>query len=133
MLRSSQDSVIALILGVSLGLVAMLTSFRFWLIVWTVLTAYLGMSVWLRRRAEQSRQQARLRAIDREFPPRTFDPSAIAPQLRRIREDYAAALQQQWHLAHYRAGLVAAARRQVKNLSYFSRSRHEEELHKHDP
>jgi len=110
----------------------MLTSFTFWLIVLAVLAAYLCVSVCLRHRAEQRREQARLRAIEREFPGRAFDTSVIAPQLQRVRQDYAASVQQRWRPAHYRVELVAAARRLITSLSYFRRARHEHELHKHD-
>jgi hypothetical protein len=110
----------------------MLTSFTFWLAVLAVLIAYLCVSVWLRRRALQRAEQARLRAIDREFPPRAFDASAIAPQIRRVRQDYAASAHQRWRSAHYRSELFAAARRLVTSFAYFRRTRHEHELHKPD-
>ena len=110
----------------------MITSFTFWLIVLAVLAAYLCVSVWLRHQAEQRREQARLRAIEREFPARAFDTSAIAPQLQRLRRDYVASVQTRWPRAQYRAQLVAAARRLIASLSYFCHARHEHELHKHD-
>ena len=107
----------------------MLTSFTLWLVVLAVLIAYLCVSVSRRRRAEE---QARLRAIDIEFPPRAFDASAIAPQIRRVRQDYAESAHQPWRSAHYRSELLAAARRLVTSFAYFRRTRHEHEFHKPD-
>src|ERR1700688_3668752 len=105
----------------------MLTSFTFWLVVLAVLIAYLCVSVCLRHRATQRAMEARLRAIDREFPPRAFDTSAIAPQIRRVRRDYAASIQCQ-RPAHYRSDLLTAVRRVVAHFAYFRRMRHEHEL-----
>ena len=116
----------------SLGVFAMLTSFTFWLIVLAVLIAYLCASVWLRRRAESHREQARLAEIERKFPPRAFDASAIVPQILRVRQDYAASAHRRWRSAYRRSELFAAARRLVTSLSYFRRTRHEHEFHKHD-
>ena len=110
----------------------MLASFTFWLVVLAALIAYLCVSVWLRHRAVQRAEEARLRAVHRQFPARAFDTSAIAPQVRRVRQDYAASAHQRSRPAHYRAELFAAARRLVTSLSYFRRTRHEHELHKHD-
>ena len=108
----------------------MLTSFTFWLVVLAVLTVYLCVSVWLRHRAVLRAEEARLRAIERLFPARAFDTSAISPQIKRVRQDYAASAQQRWRPVHYRAELVAAARRLVTGLGYFRRTRHEHELHR---
>jgi hypothetical protein len=110
----------------------MLTSFTFWLVVLAVLLAYLGVSVWLRYRATRRAEETRLRAIERQFPARAFDTSAIAPQIRDVRQDYAALAQRRWRLAHYRTQLFSAARRFVTGLAYFRRTRHEHELHKND-
>jgi hypothetical protein len=107
-------------------------SITFWLVVLAVLIAYLCVSVWLRHRAAERAEEARLLAIKRRFPPGAFDTSTIAPQISRVRQDYAAAAQQRWRPAHYRAELFAAARRLVTTLSYFRRPRHEHESHKHD-
>jgi hypothetical protein len=63
----------------------MFISFTFWLVVLALLIAYLCMSVWLRLRAAARAEQARLRAIEREYPPRVFDTAAIAPQIERVR------------------------------------------------
>jgi hypothetical protein len=110
----------------------MLTSFTFWLVVLAVLIAYLCVSVWLRHRAAERAEEARLRAIAGQFPPRAFDTSTIAPQVSRVWQDYAASAQQRWRPAYYRAELFAAARQLVMSLSYFRRTRYENELHKHD-
>ena len=112
--------------------VFMLLSFTFWLVVLAVLTAYLCVSVWLRQRARARAEKARLRAIEREYPARSFDTSAIAPQIRCVREGYAASARQRWRAAFYRTGLFAAARRLVASFAYFRRDRHEHELHKPD-
>lgn len=110
----------------------MLTSFTFWLVVLAVLIAYLCVSVWLRRRVLRRAEQARLRALDREFLARAFDASLIAPQIKRVRQDYAASTHPRWHSAHYRSELFAAARRLVTSFAYFRGKRHEHEFPKPD-
>jgi len=110
----------------------MLTSFPFWLGVLTVLLAYLCVSVRLRRKAARRAEQARLRAIAQEHPPRAFDASAIAPQIERVRQDYAASARKRFRPSHYHAEFFAAARRLVTALAYFHRPRHDHELHKPD-
>ena len=110
----------------------MLTSFIFWLVVMAALTAYLFLSVRLRYRAVVREEEARLRVIEREYSGRAFDTSAIAPQIRHVRQDYEASSQRRWHPLHCRAELIAAARRLVTSLAYFRRARNEHELHKHD-
>ena len=111
------------------GSSAMVTSFTFWLVVLAVLVAYLFVSVSPRRRAAK---EARLRAIYREFPPRAFDASAIAPQVRRVRQDHAISAHNSWRPAYYRSEMFAAARGLVTTFGYFRRRRHEHELHKPD-
>ena len=106
----------------------MLTSFTFWLIVSAILIAYLCLSVGLRLRAEAARQ----RAYDKEHPGRAFDTSAIAPQIERVRQEYATAAQSRARDAWYLAGLLANARRFVTGLWYFRRGRPEHEFQKHD-
>ena len=110
----------------------MLASFTFWLVVLAVLIAYLCVSVWLRHRAVERAEEARSRALERQFPGRAFDASVIAPQIRRVRHDHEALAHERLRPALYRAGLLATVRRIVTNLSYFRRTRHEHELHKHD-
>jgi hypothetical protein len=110
----------------------MLASFTFWLVVLAVLTAYLCVSVWLRRGAVERAEEARLRAIEREYPARAFDTSAIAPQIRRVREDYAASFPGGWRPFHCRVELIAAARRLVTSLAYFRGRKQEHDLQKHD-
>jgi hypothetical protein len=107
-------------------------TFTFWLDVEVVLIAYLCLSVCLRHRAAQRAEEARLRAIDKEFPPRAFDTSAIAPRIRRVRQDHAASVHQRWRPAQCRSDFLAAARRLVTRFAHFRRIRHEHELHKHD-
>lgn len=109
----------------------MLTSFTFWLAVLAVLIAYLCLSVWVRWKAIARAEKARLRAIEREHPPRAFDTSTIADRIKRVPQDYAASAQRRRRLSHYRTELFAAARRLVTGLAYFRRSRHEH-LHKQD-
>ena len=124
----------------------MLTSFTSWLVVLAVLTAYLCPSVWLcyravvreeeaKLRADEARlraDEARLRVIEREYPARAFDISTIAPQIRHVRQDYAASSQRRWHPVHCRAELISAVRRLVTSRAYFRHASHDHELHKHD-
>jgi hypothetical protein len=105
----------------------MLTSFTFWLVVVAVLISYLGVSVWLRRRVLRRAEQARLRALAR-----AFDASLIAPQIKLVRQDYAASAHPRWPSAHYRSELFAAARRLVTGFAYFRVTRHEHEFPKPD-
>jgi hypothetical protein len=107
------------------------TSFTFWLVVLAVLFAFLFVSVWLRQRAMLLAEEARLRAVEKEFPPRAFDSSTIAPQIDRVRQDYAASLHQRWRPASYRSEFIAAARRLVTRLEYFRRMTLEHEMRKH--
>lgn len=109
------------------GSSAMVTSFTFWLVVLAVLVAYLFVSVSPRRRAAK---EARLHAIDREFPRRAFDASAVAAEVRRVRQDYAVSAHHRWRPAYHRSEMFAAARRLVTTFAYFRRRRHEHELHK---
>jgi len=111
----------------------MLGSFTFWSVVLAVLLAYLCVSVRLRRRAVARAEKARLRAIEREYPPRSIDAAVITPQIKRVRQDYAASARRRRRPSHPRAELCAAARRLITGLAYFRRSGHEHELHKHDP
>jgi hypothetical protein len=110
----------------------MFTSFTFLSVVLVVLITYLSVSVWLRLRAAAGAEQARLRAIEREYPPRAFDTSAIAPQIERVRQDYIVSARRRWRAVHNRAELFAAARRLVTSLSYFCRFRDQHEAQKHD-
>ena len=96
---------------------AMLTSFTFWLVVMSVLMAYLCVSVWLRRRVLRRAERARLESLAR-----AFDASLIAPQIKRVRQDYAASAHHRWHSAHYRSELFEAARRLVTSFAYFRRA-----------
>ncbi len=109
----------------------MKTSQTFWLVVLTVLGGYLWLNVWLRHRAEQREERARLRVIEREFPPRVFNAAPITPQIERVRQNYAASAHQRWRPGYTRSELFAAARRLVTSLSYFRHLRHEQELPKH--
>ena len=110
----------------------MVTSFTFWLLVLAGLIAYLCVSVWLRLRATVRAEQARLRAIEREHPPRAFDTSAMVPQMERVRQDYIVSAQRRWRLVHSRAELFAAARRLVTSFTYFGCLRDQHESQKHD-
>lgn len=108
------------------------TSYTFWLVVLAVLFVCLFVSVWLRQRAMLRAEEARLRAVEKEFPPRAFDASTIAPQIDRVRQDYAASVHQRWRPASSRSEFVAAVRQLVTRLAYFRRMTHEHELRKHD-
>jgi len=111
----------------------MIVSFTFWVVVLGVLIVYLCASVWLRHRAEERAEESRLRALARELPARGFDTSAIAPQIRRVRQDYAVLAHQRLRPTHCRAAFSAAARRLITSFSYFRRPRQEHELHKPGP
>ena len=110
----------------------MLASVTFWSVVLAVLLAYLCVSVRLRRRAVARAEEAKLRAIEREYPPRGIDAAVITPQIERVRQDYAASAQRRRRPSHFRAELRAAARHLISGLAYFRGSDHEHELHKHD-
>jgi hypothetical protein len=117
----------------------MFESFTFWLIVLAVLIAYLCFSIEKRRRAEEARWLARRKEEQESWwirvkhtPGVSLDVSAIAPQIRRLRQDHLAVLHSRPHEAYYRRGLIAAVRQMVTSLSYFHRVRPEHELPKHD-
>jgi hypothetical protein len=97
----------------------MLTAFTFGLIVVALLTAYLCVRVSLRHWGIARAEKARLRAIERKYPPKAFDTSAIAPQVRRVCQNHAASSHSCWRSFHHRAELVAAARRLVTGMAYF--------------
>jgi hypothetical protein len=101
----------------------MLESFTFWLSVVAVLVAYLCASVGQRWRAEETRRRAR----ERESPGTAFDVSAIAPQIRRVREDPLAVMRARRRYTHYRTELVAVARRMLSQLPFFRRESPEHE------
>jgi len=107
----------------------MLHWLTFWLVVLASLIAYLCVSVGFRFRAEV----ASWRALERQFPGRALDVSAIAPALQDARDHYSEAARYRSRCAFYRAELLAAARRAVARSSYFSRERHEYEKQEHDP
>ncbi len=98
------------------------TSSTLWPAILAVLAAYLYAAGWLRRRAAQRAEEARLQAIERQFPPRAIDTSPIAARLRLVRRDHAAASRQHRRSARYRLELFAAARRIVADLGYFRRN-----------
>jgi hypothetical protein len=107
--------------------------FEFWLIVVALLMVYLGVSVERRLRAEdarfeEERRQARARYVS--GPP--TDISAIAPQIRQLRQDNFAAVHSRPHYAFYRRGLIAAVLKVVTSRSYFHRERLEHDIQKHD-
>lgn len=110
----------------------MIKSYTFWLSILAVLITFIGVKLWLRHRATKRAEEARLRAIEEQFPPRSFDTSGITPQIKRVREDYVASARQRWRLAHYWSGLVAAAHRMVATLTYFRRADHEDDSPRHN-
>ena|SRR6202034_1012019 len=104
----------------------MFDSFTFYLIVLTVLVAFLCVSVGRRLREEERRSR------ERQLPGTAFDVSAIAPRINRLRQDHLAAVQSRPHLAFYRRGLIAVAGRMIARLSFFQRPMREHESHKHE-
>jgi hypothetical protein len=99
-----------------------------WLGVLAALSAYLGVSIGRRVRAEEARRRAR----ERQSAGTAFDVSVIAPQIQRLRQDHLAASRPRQHFNFYRASLIAAARRVVTDLPYFRDARSDEEMQKHD-
>lgn len=117
----------------------MLDTPTFLLIVLAVLIAYLCLSIVMRWRAEEKRwlahmkeERARWQARLGYTPGVSFDVSAIAPHIQRLREDHLAALLTRPHEAYYRRGLIAAVRQMITSLGYFHRVRPEHEAPKHD-
>ncbi|HEV7926182.1 MAG TPA: hypothetical protein VGR14_12545 [Verrucomicrobiae bacterium] len=114
-------------------------SFTFWLIVLAMLIAYLWFSIERRRFAEEARclarekeERERWQAEMKYTPGVSFDVSAIAPQIQKLREDHLAALHHQPHETYYRRGLIAAFRQTVKDLAFFHPERSEQEMSKTD-
>jgi hypothetical protein len=102
-------------------------SFIFRVGILTVLIAYLCVSVGLRLRAGHASRRSRGTP-----PPGTaFDVSAIAPQLRRVRQDHVAALHSRPRHPSHRAVLVAVAQRIVTNLPFFRDARSEHDVQNH--
>ena len=99
----------------------MLKSFTFWLTVLAVLIAYLCVSVGLRWRREAAERRYR----ESHWPGRAFDVSAIAPQIRQVRQDPLAVLRARGHPNSCRTRLLAAARRIIAALPFFGRERSE--------
>jgi hypothetical protein len=103
----------------------MLDSFALSLGVLVVLIAYLWISVKRRLRAENARlaEQAEQRVREiKSLGPRS-DISALAPQVRRLRREHFAAVHSRPHRDYHRRGLIAAALRVVRSLSYFRHAR----------
>src|ERR1035437_3436288 len=99
-----------------------------WLGILAALSAYLGVSIGRRMRAEAARRRAR----ERQLPGTAFDVSAIAPQIQRLRMDYIATSRRRQQFSLYRASLIAEARRVVTELPYFRDAKPDEEMQKHD-
>jgi hypothetical protein len=110
----------------------MLDSLTFWLIVLAFLIAYLCVSVGLRVGHRLRAEEASRRALERQFPGRALDVSAIAPALKDVRNHYSEAARYRSRYAFWRAELLAAARRVIACSSYFRRERHEHKTHEHD-
>ena len=104
----------------------MLASFALRLGVLAVLIAYLWMSVERRLRAQDAKwlaEQSERQAREKEFPGPPTHISALAPQVRRLRQHHFAPVHSRPHLAFYRSGLIAAALRFVRSLAYFRHAR----------
>jgi cbb3-type cytochrome oxidase subunit 3 len=100
------------------------------LIILVLLLAYLQFSFEKRERAEDAEWLARQKENDTSWrtqeghsPGRAFDVSSIAPQIKRLRQDYEAARHSRPHYVFYRRGLLAVAREAVTRLSFFDHGR----------
>ena len=105
----------------------MLQSSTLWLSIVAVLVACLCVSVGLRWRREQAERRSRQLHV----PGKAFDVTAIAPQIRQVRQDPVRVLHARGHPGPYRAQLLAAARRFIAGLGFFGRQRSEHEIHNH--
>ena len=105
----------------------MLESSTFWLSIMATLVAYLCVSVGLRWRREEVERRSR----EAHLPGKSFDVSAIAPQIRQVRRDPVRALQARGHPSPYPTRLLAAARRIIAGLPFFIRERSEHEIRNH--
>ncbi len=88
------------------------------------LLAYLCINVARRWRAQDAKwlaEQSAQRAREKQFLPTHI--SALAPQVRLLRHHHFALVHSRPHLAFYRRGLIAAALRLVRSLSYFRHPR----------
>jgi hypothetical protein len=101
----------------------MLILVTFRLSVLAVLVAYLCVSVGLRWRAEETKRRSR----ESQSPGTAFDVSAIAPKIRRVRQDPLAALRARPDYTFHRIRLIAMARRMITQLSFFHRESSEHE------
>jgi len=106
----------------------MLESFTFWLSIVAVLLAYLCVSVGLRWRSEEADRRSR----ETHWPGKAFDVSAIAPRIRRVRQDPLQVLQARGHPSASQTRLLAVARRLIAGLPFFDRNRSEHEIHNHN-
>jgi hypothetical protein len=121
--------------GPKLSQRVMFESFTFWLVVLALLVAYLFVSVERRHRAEDAREReerARRVAGIGHLAGASFDVSAIAPRIGRLRQDHLAAPHSPPCHAFYRRGLLAAVREMVASLSYFLRAGAEREMRKYE-
>jgi hypothetical protein len=106
----------------------MLDSFALSLGVLAVLIAYLWISVERRWRSEDAKflaEQAERQAREKRFPGPPSHVSALAPQVRCLRREHFAAVHSRPHHDYYRRGLIAAALRVVRSLSYFRHAKSE--------
>jgi hypothetical protein len=108
----------------------MLDSFTFWFVILALLVIYLCVSVGLRYRARLRAEQARSRALEREYGARGLDTSSLAPRIKRVRQDHAASAHVRSRPLDNHLELLAAARRFVTGFAYFHRKAHEDELKK---
>jgi hypothetical protein len=104
-------------------------------IVLLALVAYLCASLEMRRRAEDAKWLARQKELDAARQAHWQEPSdvsAIAPQIKRLRQDHLAALHSRPHNAFYRRGILAAFRQSVTSLAFFKDAKSEHAMQKDD-
>jgi hypothetical protein len=101
----------------------MVDGFAFWMVVLGMLIAYLVVSLGV----HEYREQVKRRAQERRFKGEAFRVSAIAPQIKQVRENHIAAVRARPDDSFYRTGLIAAARQMITKSSYFRRQRSDDE------
>jgi hypothetical protein len=77
-----------------------------------LLAAYLSLRHW---------RKVRRRPAERHWPGHGIDVAGITDRVQGVRSDFAAELQSRTHETCYRRGLLASARRTVRELAYFRR------------
>ena len=91
-----------------------------WLCVFALVVFYVCVRYWQHVRAQDAARRER----EMQTPGTPFEVASIAPQVKRLRQDYVEAAHARSNQAIHRPGLLSAVRRMISTLAYFHREGH---------